>query len=418
LRDRVRFVHAADLHLDAPFQGIAADDERIGRELAEATYEAWRRVVDLAIAREVDFVVLAGDAYNSSDRSLRAQLRFREQVTRLDVASIPVVLVQGNHDPASGWSAGLRLPASVRVLSSTAVERFEVVRDGDFVCACYGRSFAKAAEVANLASGYRREPSDAIAIGVLHANVGGDPDYDPYAPCTLDDLRSGGMDYWALGHVHRHEVLSEDPYAVYAGSPQGLNPKETGAHGCCVVEVARSGVVSLEHVDLAPVAWAELSLDAGDVSDVEGVESLIADACEGLRASAGRPVVARLTLAGRTPAHGALARPGAIGHLHESIRAEEASATPWVWVDRLVDETASPLDLDALRASADFAGEVVVVSDEIAVSTHELDALVSEVTAPLQEKLRGYEPPAAAKLLELARDKCLDALVAEGGESS
>jgi exonuclease SbcD len=417
VRERVTFVHAADLHLDAPFQGIAADDDRVGRELAEATYEAWRRIVDLAIERVVDFVVLAGDAYNSADWSLRAQFRFREQTQRLGEAGISTYVVRGNHDPVGGRSAGLRLPDSVHVLSADTVERVEVLRDGDFVCAVYGRSFSKAAETDNLAAGYRREESDTVAIGVLHANVGGNVDYDPYAPCTLDDLRAGGMDYWALGHVHKHEVLSSDPWAVYAGSPQGLNPKEIGTHGCCVVEVERGGVVRMEHVDLAPVGWEALSLDTVGVSDIDGVEALIGDACENLRVSAQRPVVVRVALRGRTLAHAALARAGVVGHLHESIRAAEAAGAPWVWVDRLDDLTASPVDLDSARAGRDFVGEIVAVADEIALSPEDLEALVSEVTAPLQEKLRGYEPSAdAVGLLEAARDRCLDALLAEGGD--
>ncbi len=418
MRDRVTFVHAADLHLDAPFQGIAADDDRVGRELAEATYEAWRRLVDLSIERGVDFVVIAGDAYNSADWSLRAQFRFREQTQRLDDAGIATYLVRGNHDPAGGRAAGLSLPGSVHVLSAASVERVEAVRDGEFVCAVYGRSFAKAAETDNLAAGYRRDPGDTVAVGVLHANVGGNTDYDPYAPCTLDDLRAGGMDYWALGHVHKHEVLSTDPWAVYAGSPQGLNPKETGVHGCCVVEIDRSGTVRMTHEDLAPVVWASLTLDASEVTDIEGVEALIGDACEELRASAQRPVVARIVLRGRTPVHGALARTGAVGHLHESVRADEASAAPWVWIDRIEGRTASPIDLDAVRAGRDFAGQIVAVADEMAVSPADLAALVEEITAPLRDKLRGYEGPTDERaLLDAARDRCLDALLAEGGDA-
>lgn len=416
MRDRVTFVHAADLHLDAPFQGIAADDERVGRELAEATYGAWRRVVDLAIERAVDFVVVAGDAYNSADRSLRAQLRFREQAERLDAAGIPTFLVHGNHDPAGGWSVGLRLPASVRELSAREVERVEAVRDGEFVCAVYGRSFERAAETDNLAAGFRRAPGDTIAVGLLHANVGGRPDYDPYAPCTVDDLRAAGMDYWALGHVHKHEVLMTDPHAVYVGSPQGLNPKEIGPHGCCVVEIGRGGVSSFEHVELAPIAWAALELDATEADDVDAVEALITDACEELRAGNGVPVVARIALTGRTPAHASLARAGAAADLHESVRAREASGSPWVWIDRLDDRTSSPLDLAAIRAARDFAGEVVAVSDDLAAGP-DRSAFIAEVIEPLAGKVRDLDLPSDEdRLLEMARDRCLDALLSGGGE--
>jgi len=120
VRDRVTFVHTADLHLDAPFQGIGVASERIGRALAEATYEAFRRVVDTALAHEVDFVVIAGDIYNARDKSLRAQLRFRDQMNRLADAGIQVLVAHGNHDPANGWSAGLAMPIPCRCSPASA----------------------------------------------------------------------------------------------------------------------------------------------------------------------------------------------------------------------------------------------------------------------------------------------------------
>jgi exonuclease SbcD len=415
LRDRVTFVHAADLHLDAPFLGIAADDARIGSALAEATYKAFEGIVDLALERSVDFVVIAGDAYNASDKSVRAQRRFREQLRRLDAAGIRSFIVHGNHDPLGGFGADMELPGSVHVFPAGSAERVEAVREGDFVCAVYGRSFGRAAESANLAVEYRREGDDTVAVGLLHANVGGNPDYDAYAPCTLDDLRAGGMDYWALGHIHKHEVLSKDPWVVYAGSPQGLNPKETGRHGCCVVDVTRGGGVTMEHVDLAPVSWAASDLDATDADGADDIERIVSEYCRAVRLAEGRPTVVRLALSGRSPAHTALARSGAVADLHEALRREEAVAEPWLWIDRLEDRTSTPIDLDALRAGQDFAAELMAVADELAVSTADLEALVAGIVGPVSEKMRGFEPTLAPdELLALARDRCLDGLLTRG----
>lgn len=417
MRDSVAFVHVADVHLDAPFQGIAADDARVGGELADATYRAWVRVADLAIERAVDFVLVAGDAYNSADRSLRAQLAFREQAARLGEAGIPVLVVHGNHDPLGGWSAGLALPPSVHVFGGGAVERAEVVAEDGFVCAVYGRSFAKAAETEDFTPGFRRAGEDTVAIGLLHANVGSHADYDPYAPATVDGLRAAGMDYWALGHVHRFEVVSRDPWAVYAGSPQGLNPKETGEHGCCVVTVARGGAVGVEHVDLAPVAWGAATVDCADLVDIDDVERAVADACDLLRGDGGRPIVARLTLAGRSQAHGDLARPGALAALGDHLRGAQAALTPWVWIDRLEDATSAPIDLDTVRAGHDFAAEVLSVADELAGDPDAVAALVAEIAAPLGAK--GVDSGTFSgdpdSLLAAARGRVLDALFAGDG---
>ncbi len=234
----VRFVHAADLHLDAPFSGVSADDARVGAALADATFAAFDRVIDTCLERDAQFLVIAGDAYNAADSSLRAQLHFQAGMQRLADAGIDVFVVHGNHDPANGWSAGLPLPESVRVFPTDRVGRFEVEVAGEVVAAVYGRSFARAAELENFALGYARQPGDAVAVGVLHANIGSAAGYDPYAPASLDDLRAARMDYWALGHIHKQEILARDPWVVYPGSTQGLNPKETGAHGCMVVELS------------------------------------------------------------------------------------------------------------------------------------------------------------------------------------
>jgi len=417
MTSHVRFVHAADLHLDAPFQGIAATDARVGAALADATYEAFRRIVDVCIEREAAFLVIAGDAYNSADKSLRAQLKFRAEMQRLAEAGIDVFVANGNHDPQSGWSAGLVFSGNVHVFSARQVDRFEVVRGGETVAVVYGRSFARVAETDNFALGYRRAEGDPVAVGVLHANVGGNTDYDPYAPASLEDLRAAGMDYWALGHIHKQEVLAENPWIVYAGSPQGLNPKETGPHGCLVVDVGTDGAVKLEHVETGPVSWARLDVDVSGAAGLDEVRSLLVAALDEQRALAGRHCVARVSLVGRSSAHADLARSGIATQLLEDVRGESALAEPWLWLDRLVDATAPPIDLDALRGGPDFAAELVRIDDELALDPSILVALVDEVATPVAGTLAGYEPSASpAQLLERARDAALDLLLTQGGD--
>ena len=417
MRDSVTFVHTADLHLDAPFAGISADDPRVGRELADATYQAFSRVVDVCLERSADFLVIAGDAYNSADKSLRAQLRFRAQLQRLADAGIEVFLSHGNHDPLSGWSAGIELPDTVRVFPADRVARFEVMRDGDVIAAVYGRSFARAAETENFALGYSRQGDEPVAIGVLHANVGGNTDYDPYAPASLSDLRAAGLDYWALGHIHKQEVLARDPWVVYAGSPQGLNPKETGAHGCFVVTAGRGGVTDVAPVKTAAIVWAQLEVDASEAETIDDVRRALVEACATVSADVACPCVARIRLVGRSRAHADLARPGLLGELAEDLRDEQAARAPWLWLDRLDDRTSRILDVAELRESADFSGELVRASDGLSTDPGQLAAVVSGLSAPLAATLSGYSPGLSdAELLAAARDSALDLLVPEGGD--
>jgi DNA repair exonuclease SbcCD nuclease subunit len=283
----------------------------------------------------------------------------------------------------------------------------------------YGRSFGRAAETENLALGYVRETGDRIAIGVLHANVGGDPDYDPYAPASIDDLRAARMDYWALGHIHKQEVLARDPWIVYSGSTQGLNPKETGPHGCLVVEVSSSGEVHAEHVETAPVAWAQGDCDVSSAETIEEVHRLLTAACDTVRADSGRPTVARLSLIGRSPVHGELVRPGLLPDVVESVRREQSVGHPWVWIDRIADKTASVLDLDAIRAGGDFSAELLRIADELSADPSALRTILDEIVEPLGVPLPGYEPGVEPEqVLMAARDAALDLLLVQGGERS
>lgn len=415
MRDGVLFIHAADLHLDAPFQGIAASHERVGAELADATYTAFSRIVDECIERSVDFLVIAGDAYNSADKSLRAQLRFHKEMGRLSEAGISAFITCGNHDPATGWSAGLSLPESVHVFSCKGVERVEVTRGGETVAAVYGRSFAKAAEKESLCGDYSREAGDAIAVGVLHCNVGGNPDYDPYAPASIEDLRAAGMDYWALGHIHKQEILARDPWIVYCGSAQGLNPKETGPHGCLVVSISGSRAVAVEHVETAPIAWSQQSIDISAAGGLEDVRRALEEACEEIRSLEQRPAVVRFALEGRSAVQRQLARAGVLEELLEDLRAEQSAGQPWLWIDRLDDRSAAEIDLDAVRQGPDYSAEVVRIADALAEDERALaevlDTLVSELGSAAGEP--GITPERA---LEMARDVALDLLLAEAGE--
>ena len=117
-----RFIHAADLHLDTPFEGIAGPAPKVAEALREASLQAWDRLVQLALDEEVLFVLLAGDIYDGADRGVRAQIRFVNGLRRLDQAGIRTFIVHGNHDPLSGWSAVHEWPATVTIFGSRAVE--------------------------------------------------------------------------------------------------------------------------------------------------------------------------------------------------------------------------------------------------------------------------------------------------------
>ncbi len=182
-------------------------------------------------------------------------LYFARAMGRLNQARIPVFLLAGNHDAASVLSRTIPWPDNVRCFNSRKPETHLLEGLG---VAVHGQSFANAAVVDNLAVSYPQALPHIFNIGVLHTALGGRLGHFGYAPCSFDDLRGRGYDYWALGHVHTYEIVSRDPYVVFPGNIQGRNIRETGPKGAVIVEVADRQVVGIESIELDVVRWEQV----------------------------------------------------------------------------------------------------------------------------------------------------------------
>ena len=102
----LRFIHAADLHLDSPFTGIrAAAPDNVAAALYSATFDSYRNIIDLCISDQVDALLVAGDIYDGADRSLRAQRAFIDGLQHPGRRRHPVVCVPRKPRP-SGWLGG------------------------------------------------------------------------------------------------------------------------------------------------------------------------------------------------------------------------------------------------------------------------------------------------------------------------
>ncbi len=417
-----RFVHAADLHLDTPFQGVAKTAPEVGDALREASLEALDRLVDLTLDARASFLVLAGDVYDGAERGVRAQLRVRRALGRLAEHGVRTFIAHGNHDPLGGWSAISSWPEGVHVFGSGAVESVPVEVDGARVATVHGISYARRETSENLAVRFARGEAPGLHVGVLHANVGSDPEHAPYAPCTLADLRATGLDYWALGHIHRRRELCRDPWVEYPGDVQGRSPKpaETGAKGALVVEVADAAVREVRFAATDVVRFVQAEVEAGGLDDLAALRAALLEAADGLRDEhAGRGLLVRLFVRGRGPVHGLLRGTRALADLLDDLRDEWRGVSPFMWIESLRDETRSPLDRDEIRRRRDFSAELLALADGLRDDRHRRAQLFAELEEPLCRGRAGRwlapvsESEAELELLQRAETLALDLLEQE-----
>jgi len=390
-----RFIHAADLHLGSPFKGLAGAPEAVRRGLAEAEFGALRRLTDTALREEADFVVIAGDLFDSADRSLRAQAALHRSWSRLAAAGAQVFAIHGNHDPLGLERARFELPEGVHIFGAggNAEYRPAYRRDGKPAAFVYGISYDRRAVTDNLVPGYRPAPGADFHIALLHANVDGDPDHDAYAPCRLSDLLGAGFQYWALGHIHGRRVLHEYPHVVYPGNLQGRHAGETGAKGCYIVDVDASGGLRLTFMPLDEVRWLACRVSIEGIADEERLLERMEESVYGAAASAdGRSVMLEMVIGGRGPLHRRLESRNVdelLAALRERLGEPAAGdGSGWVWVHRLTVRTAPDLDLDRLAGEDSFAGEALRLARRLAADPDGREALLKEALEPMTRNAR------------------------------
>lgn len=351
----IRFIHAADIHLDSPLRGLAAyEGAPVGR-LRSASRTAFSRLVDRAVDEAVDFVVIAGDLYDGDWRDYNTGLFFCREMGRLNQAGIPAFVLYGNHDAESEITKRLPLPANVRVFSARAAETFRL---DDLRVALHGRSFRDAATTENLVPGYPPPVPGWFNIGVLHTALEGNAAHATYAPCTLAELQARGYSYWALGHVHEFAVLSEDPWVVFPGNLQGRHIRECGPRGAVLVSVD-GGRVEVERLLVDGVRWHHLQIDASGLATRDAVVDAVGAALARLATQQAdvETLAVRVTLQGRSAGHGALF--GLERQLRAEVLAAAAGlASDRLWVEKVEIATSPQLDPAMLAARGDAIADL------------------------------------------------------------
>lgn len=245
----MRILHSADLHLDAPFAG------RTGAEAAYLRQELLKvpgKLAELCLSRQCDLVLLAGDLFDGA----YSQESYRALYTAMERMGVPVFVSPGNHDHCgmnSPWERE-KWPENVHVFGK---ERLESLAVESLDCRVYGAGY-QSMDCPGLLDGFVAEGAEKYRIGLLHA----DPTQaaTPYCPMTAEQVRRSGLQYLALGHIHKSGSFRVgETLCAWPGCPMGRGYDETGEKGVLIVEV--DDTASVEFVPLNTPRFYDLQSD-------------------------------------------------------------------------------------------------------------------------------------------------------------
>ncbi len=335
-----KFLHAADIHLDSPLKGLEQYEGAPVEEIRNAARRAMENLVELAIDEQVEFVLIAGDLYDGDWKGFNTGLFFVKQAVRLREAGIPLYLISGNHDAASKITRELHLPENVTFFSSKKPETALLPK---LEVALHGQSYAKPAIEKDLSQDYPDAKPGYLNIGLLHTCATGREGHASYAPCTLEGLRVKGYDYWALGHIHKREMLSDEPLIAFSGNIQGRHVRETGPKGCLLVTVADDRTMQADFRALDVLRWEVARVDLSDAMGADDAMILAAKEIARLHGKAeGRTLALRIELHGKSAAHRPLHADKQRWTNELRARANDVGLGE-VWVEKVKFRTSEPV---------------------------------------------------------------------------
>jgi DNA repair exonuclease SbcCD nuclease subunit len=357
---RFTFIHAADLHIDSPLASLGLKDKTVAERFSDAGRRAVEALVTETIESKAAFLIISGDIFDGDWKDVTTGLFFVRAISALHRAGIPVFIVKGNHDAESVISRGLPYAETVHVFPSDKAATLPIETHR---VALHGRSFPSRL-TSDFVATYPVRREGWLNIGVLHTSLDGTRGHEGYAPCTVDDLKRFGYDYWALGHVHAAEIVSRDPWIVYPGNLQGRSVRETGAKGAMRVTVENGRIVEVAQLKLDCARWAHLTVDVSKAAnEADVIEQISAELTGAHAQSEGRPMAVRVTLVGATALHNKLVARREL--LQDDLRASGFRLSDDCWVEQVKVKTALPQRAAAPRPAAESL-DVDILLEQVA----------------------------------------------------
>lgn len=376
----MKIVHAADLHIDSPLRGLERYEGAPYERVRAATREAFRNVIALCLRERARFLVLAGDVFDGDWKDMNTGMFFLRELHRLREIACEVILLRGNHD--FELTRALTYPEHVHEFGGVRGTRtFAFDSDG---VAFHGVSYMTKQVKETLLPSYPA-PLPLLNVGVMHTNATGNSEHAAYAPCTVSDLVAHGYQYWALGHVHAHAILSTAPYVVYPGNTQGRSVRETGPKGCVLIE-CDDQIREVRFVETSVMRWVSEVVTLKREDDRETLLEKVRARLREVEAREGQLTAVRLRVTGGCRAHADVCRDHE--RLLKQLRADAMESSSELWLEKIELATTPATSLRQLREAKGLVADLLqhvdrVRKDEGNAELHH----VARALEPLKKKL-------------------------------
>lgn len=259
----MKFLHIADVHLDSPFLGLSFLPSELFCQIKNAIQLSFEKAVNFAIDNDVDLVLLAGDTFDSIHPTPQSKIFFANQIKRLVDRQIQVVMVLGNHDYSQIDDLLLNESPYFKIIGSNEqIEQVDFMTKSQYKYRVVGFSYQHNHITEDIIAKYPPKSTLIYTIGLAHAGMKqSSVDQNNYAPFTLNEVKDLNYDYFALGHIHLRQVLSQEPWIVYSGNLQGRHVNEKDAKGFYFGQVdEQSQNTQLQFIDVSPIVWQTVDL--------------------------------------------------------------------------------------------------------------------------------------------------------------
>lgn len=380
------FIHAADIHLGRPFSDLS-DIEGISDICDNACKEAFNNIINLAVDKKVDFVLFAGDNFDSEEQDLSTKLLFIKGLKKLADNNIRSYVICGNHDPAELYRQNEgyfkfedKYKDLIHITGVTCEELQKDYTDDGFTI--HTLSF-ETDSAGNPSESLPDKSDKNFNIGLIHCDI--DKTESKYAPCSKEDLKKLGYDYYALGHIHIPSVVDDDGMIIYAGSHQGRTKKEVGTHGCYYVEVEDNKISKTEFVPTDCVRFNSVCLDCSDIETAEDVFENIINVAEENAENVKLNLV-EVTLKGTSDAYEQISECENL--LEEFYKVTEYSKDN-IKIYRINNELSPDVDEEELLKDKGVVGILAnTFSDESGINIDEIYGRVAEIHNNIYKKLK------------------------------